>query len=90
MLDFINGLVYWEPSRNAVRNGEEEESIWVKLTKQMISLIASKSDEEEEVVLIEAVKRNDELNGECFSGCLNYLSRLYIWLPETQVNYKME
>lgn len=62
MLDFINGLVYWEPSRNAVRNGEEE-STWIKLTKQMISLIASKSDEEE-VVLIEAVERNDELNRE--------------------------
>lgn len=31
----------------------------------MISLIASKSDEEEEeVALIEAVKRNDELNRE--------------------------
>ena len=64
MLDFINGLVYWEPSRNAVRNGEEE-STWIKLTKQMISLIASKSDEEEEeVALIEAVKRNDESNRE--------------------------
>ena len=62
MLDFINGLVYWEPSRNAVRNGEEE-STWIKLTKQMISLIASKL-EEVEAVLVETIERNDELNRE--------------------------
>ena len=63
MLDFINGLVYWEPSRNAVRNGEEE-STWIKLTKQMISLIASKLEEEVEAVLVETIERNDELNRE--------------------------
>ena len=62
MLDFINGLVYWEPSRNVIRNGEEE-WIWTKSTKQMmISLIVSKSEEEEEqVVLVETIERNDEL-----------------------------
>ena len=65
MLDFINGLVYWEPSRKAVRNGEEELT-WFKSTKQMISLIASKSEEEEEeeVVLAETIERNDEFNRE--------------------------
>lgn len=52
MLDFTNGLVYWEPSRNAVRNGEGK-STRIKLTKQMILLIASKLGEEEEVVLVE-------------------------------------
>ena len=62
MLDFINGLVYWEPSRNAVKNGEEE-STWIKLTKQRISLIASKP-EEEEVVLVGTIERNDESNRE--------------------------
>lgn len=55
MLDFFNGLVYWEPSRNVVRNGEEE-STWIKLTKQMTSLIAPKSEEEEEVVLVETIE----------------------------------
>ena len=63
MLNFINGLVYWELSRNAVRNGEEE-STWIKLTKQMISLIASKLEEEVEAVLVETIERNDELNRE--------------------------
>lgn len=60
MLDFTNGLVYWEPSRNAVRNGEGK-STRIKLTKQMILLIASKLGEEEEVVLVET---RDKLNRE--------------------------
>lgn len=41
---------------------EKKESTWIKPTKQMISLIASKLGEEEEEVVLAETK--DKLNGE--------------------------